>query len=63
MGDAHCEPAADTDAEVSETKEELLRAGHHGQNPTHALRGLPHVFREPRTRLAADTDRHPRITP
>ena len=63
MGDAHSEPAADADAEVPETEVELLGAGHYDQDPAHVLRGLPHVLREPRARLAADTGLHPRITP
>ena len=48
MGDAHRKSAADADAEVGQETMEFLGDGHHDQNPTHVLRGLPQFFENPK---------------
>ena len=60
MGDTHRKPAADTGTEVSQKAVELLRAGHHGQDTAHVLRGLPPFLRKPGEGVAADTGYHRR---
>jgi len=63
MGDTYRKPAADTHAEVSQEAVELFRAGHHGPDTAHVLRGLPSFLRESGEGVAADTGYYRQPTP